>query len=128
MVLSLFNENGEAQNGFLHLYEIYNLDLKADLVVLSACETALGKDIKGEGLVGLAHGFLTAGSKRVIASLWRVDDKATAELMRQFYQKMIKENLRMADALRKAQISLIQNKNFNHPFYWAAFTLQGDYK
>ena len=128
VVLSLVNENGEPQDGFLRLYDIYNLNLNAELVVLSACETALGKDIKGEGLVGLTHGFLTAGSKRVIASLWRVDDRATAELMRRFYQGVLKDGLRPANALRKAQISLIQDKNFNHPFYWAAFTLQGDYR
>lgn len=127
IVLSLVNEKGELQDGILRLQEIYNLDLNAELVVLSACETALGKEIKGEGLVGLTHGFLTAGSRRVVASLWRVDDKATSELMRRFYQGMLKDGLRPADALRKAQVSLIQDKSFGHPFYWAAFTLQGDY-
>lgn len=128
VVLSLINEKGELQDGFLRLHDVYNLRFEADLVVLSACETALGKEIKGEGIIGLTRGFMYAGNSDVVASLWKVDDRATTELMKRFYQKMLKENLRPADALRKAQISMIREKAAQNPFYWAAFTLQGDWK
>src|SRR5262249_7160579 len=84
----------------LRLHDIYNLKLGADLVVLSACKTGLGKDIKGEGLVGLTRGFLYAGAPRVVASLWKVDDRATAELMKLFYQRMLRDGLRPAVAKR----------------------------
>src|SRR5262245_20098953 len=89
IVLSLVDEAGRAQEGFLRAYEIYNLKLNADLVVLSACSTALGKEIKGEGLAGLTRGFMYAGTPRVIASLWNVRDEATAELMKRFYRNML---------------------------------------
>ena len=128
VVLSLVDENGKARDGFLRLHDIYNLRLEADLVVLSACDTALGKDIQGEGIVGLTRGFMYAGNSDVIASLWKVDDKATAELMKRFYQKLLKENLAAASALRAAQISLAKNKATAHPFYWAGFTIQGDWQ
>jgi len=129
IVLSLVNENGEAQDGFLRLHEIYNLNLPADLVVLSACQTALGKEIKGEGLVGLTRGFMYAGAARVVASLWKVDDEATAELMKRFYQKMLgPEKLRPAAALRAAQVSMWKEKRWQAPYYWAAFVLQGEWK
>ena len=128
VVLSLVDENGDAQDGLLRLHEIYNLRLNADVVVLSACETALGKEIKGEGLIGLTRGFMYAGAKSVVASLWQIDDRATADLMRRFYQKMFKENLRPADALRQAQIEMLRNKATENPFYWAAFTIQGDFR
>lgn len=128
VVLSLIDENGNAQDGFLRLHDIYNLRLGANLVVLSACETALGKEIKGEGIVGLTRGFMFAGSPTVVASLWKVDDRATADLMRRFYQKMLKDNLRPADALRRAQISMLGEKPTQNPFFWAAFTVQGEYR
>jgi CHAT domain-containing protein/Flp pilus assembly protein TadD len=128
IVLSLVDERGHPQDGFLRLHEIYNLKLGADLVVLSACQTALGKEIKGEGLVGLTRGFMYAGAPRVVASLWNVDDRATAELMKRFYQGMFKEGLRPADALRAAQTSLRREKGWGAPYYWAGFTLQGEWK
>ncbi len=128
IVLSLIDENGKPQDGFLRLHDIYNLRLNADLVVLSACETALGRDIQGEGIIGLTRGFMYAGNSDVVASLWKVDDKATAELMKRFYQNLFKGNMRPADALRKAQISMIKEKTSAHPFFWAAFTLQGDWQ
>ena len=80
IVLSMVNTDGNKTNGFMPLHDIYSLNLSADLVVLSACDTALGKDIKGEGLVGLTRGFMSAGSKSVVASLWKVDDRATADV------------------------------------------------
>jgi CHAT domain-containing protein/Tfp pilus assembly protein PilF len=128
IVLSLVDEQGRPQNGFLRLYDIYNLKLGADLVVLSACQTALGKEIKGEGLVGLARGFMYAGAPRVVASLWQIDDRATAELMRRFYKGVSAGGLRPAAALRAAQTSMWGEKRWRAPHYWAAFTLQGEWK
>ena len=128
IVLSLVDEKGQPQNGFLRLYDLYNLKLSADLVVLSACQTALGKEIKGEGLVGLTRGFMYAGAPRVVASLWQIDDRASAEFMKRFYQGMLVQKLRPAAALRAAQISMQKDKRWNAPHYWAAFTLQGEWR
>jgi CHAT domain-containing protein len=129
LVLSLYDEQGKPQNGFLRLHDIYQLNLNADLVVLSACQTALGKDIRGEGLIGLTRGFMYAGAPRVIASLWKVDDEATAELMKIFYQHMLGgDQLPAVEALRKAQISIMNEKRWQSPYYWAGFILQGDWK
>ena len=128
IVLSLVDEQGRPQNGFLRLYDIYNLKLNADLVVLSACQTALGKDIKGEGLVGLTRGFMYAGAPRVVASYWRIDDRATSDIMKRFYSAMFKDGLRPAAALRAAQVSMLQDKRWQSPHYWAAFTVQGEWK
>ena len=127
IVMSLVDENGEAQNGYLRLREIYNLNLPAELVVLSACQTGLGKQIRGEGLVGLTRGFMYAGSPRVVVSLWSVSDEATAELMSIFYRKMLKEGLTPAAALRNAQIEMWKQKKWQSPYYWAAFGLQGEW-
>lgn len=129
IILSLVDQQGRPQDGFLRLWDIYNLHLPVDLVVLSACQTALGKEVKGEGLVGLTRGFMYAGSLRVIASLWQVDDAATAELMSQFYQGVLKENLSPAAALRAAQIHMWSQKRWHaDPYFWAAFQLQGEWK
>jgi CHAT domain-containing protein len=128
LVLSLFDENGKTQDGFLRMDEIFNLRLPADLVVLSACQTALGKEIKGEGLVGLTRGFMYAGAARVVASLWQVDDEATSQLMWRFYRGMLKEGLRPAAALREAQIEMSQSSRWSSPYYWAGFVIQGEWK
>ena len=128
LVLSLVDDRGKPQNGFLRLYEIYNLKLNADLVVLSACQTAVGEEIKGEGLLGLTRGFMYAGAPRVVATLWQVDDRAASELMKRFYQKMLGEGLRPAAALRAAQVSMLSDNRWRGPHYWAAFTLQGEWK
>lgn len=128
IVLSLVDEQGRAQNGFLRLYDIYNLKLNADLVVLSACQTALGKEIKGEGLVGLTRGFMYAGAPRVVATLWRIDDRATADMMRRFYEAMLKDNLRPAAALRAAQLSMLRDRRWHDAHFWAPFTLQGEWR
>src|SRR5215213_1612229 len=128
IVLSLIDEKGQPQNGFLRLYDLYNLKLSADLVVLSACQTALGKEIRGEGLVGLTRGFMYAGAPRVIASLWQIDDRASAELMKRFYTAMLEQKLRPAAALRAAQVSMSEDPRWNQPHYWAAFTLQGEWR
>ena len=127
IVLTMVNQDGSKTNGFMPLHDIYNLDLSADLVVLSACDTALGKDIKGEGLVGLTRGFMSAGSRSVIASLWKVDDRATAVLMGDFYKSMLEDGLPPAAALRSAKQRLRQEKAWSAPYFWAGFVLQGDY-
>jgi len=128
LVLSLVDESGKPQDGFLRMSDIFNLRLPADLVVLSACQTALGKEIKGEGLVGLTRGFMYAGARRVVASLWQVDDMATAELMKHFYHGMLKENLRPAAALREAQIKMSGSSRWSSPYYWAGFVIQGEWR
>jgi CHAT domain-containing protein/tetratricopeptide (TPR) repeat protein len=129
IVLSLVDEQGKPQDGFLRLHEIYNLNLPADLVVLSACQTGLGKEIKGEGLVGLTRGFMYAGAARVVASLWSVKDDATAELMKRFYEKMlVREKLRPAAALRAAQVEMWDTKRWRAPYFWAGFVLQGEWR
>ncbi len=128
IVLSLVDEAGQPRDGFLRLHEIYNLNLGAELVVLSACRTALGKEVKGEGLIGLTRGFMYAGAPRVVASLWDVRDEATAELMKRFYREMLKENQRPAAALRAAQVSLWKEPRWRAPYYWAGFILQGEWK
>jgi len=127
-VLSLVNKNGGEIDGFLRLQDIYNLKLFADLVVLSACNTALGKDVKGEGLIGLTRGFMYAGAPRIVASLWKVDDAATAELMTIFYRKMLVENLRPAAALRAAQAEMMKQTRWKSPYYWAGFIIQGEWR
>ena len=128
LVMSLVDENGLPQNGFLRLHEIYNLDLPADLVVLSACQTGLGQEVRGEGLVGLTRGFMYAGAARVVVSLWNVDDAATAELMVNFYRGMLSEGLSPGSALRAAQVKMWEQKQWSAPYYWAAFTLQGEWR
>lgn len=128
IVLSLFDGTGRARDGFLRLHEIFDLSLPVDLVVLSACRTALGKEVRGEGLVGLAYGFHYAGVPRVVVSLWNVDDQATAALMTHFYQGMIERHLRPAQALREAQLSMLEDDRWNAPYYWAGFFLQGEWR
>lgn len=129
IVLSLVDQEGRPQNGFLRLYDIYNMNLSAELVVLSACQTALGKDVKGEGLVGMTRAFMYAGASRIVASLWRTEDRATAVLMSRFYENLLAgKGMSAAAALRKAQLSMWQEKRWQQPRYWAAFTLQGEWK
>jgi CHAT domain-containing protein/Tfp pilus assembly protein PilF len=128
LVFSLIDQEGKPQDGFLRLHEIYNLQLNADLIVLSACETGLGKEIKGEGLIGLTRGFMYSGAPRVVASLWNVDDLATAELMKLFYQRMLKDGLPAGAALRAAQLELSKQKRWASPYFWAGFVLHGEWK
>jgi CHAT domain-containing protein len=128
VVLSLVDRSGQPQNGFLRLYDIYNLRLASDLVVLSACRTALGREIQGEGLIGLTRGFLYAGAPRVVATLWEIDDRGTAEMMKRFYEGMLARGERPAAALRAAQIGMWKTKGWDAPYYWAAFTLVGEWR
>lgn len=126
VVLSLLNEKGTDIDGILRLHDIYNLNLSAELVTLSACKTGLGKDVKGEGLIGLTRGFMYAGAKRVVVSLWSVNDRTTADLMQGFYQQMLKNKLHPVAALREAQLEMW--KQGKAPYYWAAFTVQGEWR
>ena len=128
IVLSLVDQNGNPVDGYLRLHEIQNLNLSADLVVLSACSTGLGKDVEGEGLIGLTQGFIYAGAARVVVSLWKVDDDATAELMIKFYRGMLKEGKRPAEALRAAEVEMSKSDQWKSPHYWAAFVLQGEWR
>jgi CHAT domain-containing protein len=128
LVLSLVDRNGAAQDGFLRMHEIYNLRLPADVIVLSACQTALGKEIEGEGLIGLTRGFMYAGAQRVVASLWKVNDLATAELMERFYRGMLKDGMRPAAALRAAQLEMMKQNRWAMPYFWAAFSMQGEWR
>lgn len=128
LVLSLVDERGNPQDGFVRLNDIYNMRLDADLVILSACRTALGEEIKGEGLVGLTRAFMYAGAPRVVASLWQVSDAATAELMKRFYRALFVERLRPAAALRAAQLELSRDPRWSAPYYWAGFVLQGEWR
>jgi len=128
IVLSLVDEQGKPQDGFLRTHDIYNLKLPAELVVLSACETGLGKDVKGEGLEGLTRGFMYAGARRVVVSLWNVNDKATAGLMQHLYVGMLKNKKTPAAALRAAQIEMLKVKQWQSPYYWAAFVMQGEWR
>lgn len=128
VVLSLFNQQGQAEDGFLRLQDIFNLNLPAELVVLSACQTGLGKDTKGEGLVGMTRGFMYAGARRVVVSLWSVNDASTSELMTRFYQPILKEGKNPIIALREAQLEMWKSGKWQSPYYWAAFTVQGDWR
>ena len=128
IVLSGVDRRGRRRDGAIRLFEIFNLKLDADLVVVSACRSALGKDIRGEGLVGLARGFFQAGARGVVASLWDVEDRATAVLMRRFYERMLRGGQSPAAALRQAQLALASDERWKSPYYWASFTLQGDWR
>lgn len=129
VVLSMVSRDGKSSEGLLQLHDIYNMNLSnTQLVVLSACETALGKEVRGEGLVGLSRGFIYAGASSVVATLWKVDDRATNLLMTQFYKGLFEEGLTAPAALRKAKLSMWQQPRYRAPFYWAAFELQGEYR
>jgi CHAT domain-containing protein/Tfp pilus assembly protein PilF len=125
IVLSLVDEKGASQDGFLRAHEIYNLRLGADLVVLSGCQTALGQEIRGEGLIGLTRGFMYAGVPRIVASLWNVRDAVTSELMQRFYRGLLQKRLTPAAALRAAQVSMWREARWSAPYQWAGFVLQG---
>jgi CHAT domain-containing protein len=127
IVLSMVDEQGNPQDGFLRTHDIYNLKLPAELVVLSACETGLGKEVKGEGIEGLTRGFMYAGARRVIVSLWNVNDKATASLMQRLYVGMLRGGKTPAAALRAAQMEMLRTTQWQSPYYWAAFVMQGEW-
>lgn len=127
LVFSRVDRRGNEIDGFVHIFEVYGLDLNAEMVVLSACRTAKGRDIRGEGLVGWTHGFMYSGAKRVLVSLWDVDDEATAQLMGFFYFNMFKAGLSPAAALQQAQSTIRRQPRWRAPYFWAGFVLQGEY-
>ena len=129
IALSMLDRQGKPQEGFLRAHEVFNLKLGAELVVLSGCRTGLGKEVKGEGLYGMTRGFMYAGSKRVLVSLWDVQDQATARLMSDFYRGILgPKRLSAAAALRAAQIAIWRDGRWRSPYYWAGFVLQGEPK
>jgi len=128
IVLSLVDKNGAPQDGYLFLHDIYNLNLPAELVVLSACQTGIGKQVKGEGLIALTRGFMYAGAARLVASLWKVNDAATAKLMAQFYKEMFVNGKKPAAALQAAQLHLRKQPRWSAPVYWAGFFIQGEWR
>jgi CHAT domain-containing protein len=123
LVLSL--DEDPKEDGFLQVRELYNLRMKADLVVLSACQTGKGKMERGEGILGLPRIFFYMGARSVISTLWKITDESTAKFMDLFYQYLAEGNDK-SQALRLAKLEMIDSK-YSHPFYWAAFVLNGDY-
>ena len=128
LLLSTVDAEGRERGGFVGLRDIYSLRAPVGLVVLSACRTALGKEVRGEGMIGLTRGFMYAGASSVVSSLWKVDDEATSELMRRFYENVLRRGMTPAEALGAAQNSIRQEPRWRAPYYWAAFTLQGEYR
>ena len=126
VVLALDGNNNE--DGFLRATEIAELNLNCDMVILSACETGIGKEIRGEGLIALTRGFMYAGAARVVASLWKVNDRATADLMAEFYREMLLNKTTPAAALRAAQLKLSQHPRWQNPHFWAGFVLEGEWR
>jgi CHAT domain-containing protein/tetratricopeptide (TPR) repeat protein len=127
LILSLVDERGRKRDGYLGIGDIYKLSLGADLITLSSCDSALGKDMDSEGIIGLPRAFLYAGAKSVIASLWKVNDEATARMMSTLYAR-IKNGESPGSALHRAQLEMAHDKRWSKPYYWAAFVLQGDYR
>jgi CHAT domain-containing protein/Tfp pilus assembly protein PilF len=128
IALSQVTADGTPRGAILWAHQIYGLDLPVELVVLSACQTALGKEVRGEGVIGLTRGFMHAGATRVVVSLWNVSDEATAELMTRFYQALLRQGMPAAAALREAQLSLREERRWSSPYHWAGFVLQGDWR
>lgn len=128
IVLSLYDAHGNAEDGFLRMSDIYNMHVPADLVVLSVCDSAVGKDVGSEGPANLARAFFYAGARRVIATLWPVDDRASVAFMRELYNGILGHGLAPQDALTRAQRELQQNPRWRAPHYWAPFVLEGDWQ
>jgi CHAT domain-containing protein/tetratricopeptide (TPR) repeat protein len=128
LALSSYDTNGQMQQGLLRLQDIYSLRLNASLAVLSACDTALGREVRGEGLIGLTRGFLHAGAQSVVATLWQVPDRATGALMERFYRGLIEDGLQPVRALRAAQLGIRSERRWANPHFWAAFVVQGDWQ
>jgi CHAT domain-containing protein/tetratricopeptide (TPR) repeat protein len=128
LVLSGVKANGAPRSRFLRSQDIAGLNLAAQLVVLSGCETGLGRPVSGEGLVGLSRAFFYAGANQVVSTLWQVPDRATAELMRHFYSAYLQDGHSVPGALRRAQLEIRNKPEWRSPFYWAAFIVQGDWR
>jgi len=125
LVFSMVDSKGDFQNGFLTVNNITNMEINAELVVLSSCKSISGKHQNGEGVIGLTRAFFCAGAKKVIGSLWNVNDHAGSELMIRFYKHLIEDQMPPSMALQKAQISMLNDKQWSNPFFWAGFKLEG---
>jgi CHAT domain-containing protein len=123
--LVLSKEDSFEEDGFLQVSEIYNLRMSSNLVILSACQTGRGRLEKGEGVLGLPRIFFYSGAKSVVSTLWRIDDKSTSIFMNYFYGFLAQGNNK-AHSLQMAKLKMLKSK-YTHPFYWAAFVLNGDY-
>jgi len=128
LVLSLYDKTGKGKPGFLQLNDIFNLEMPAELVVLSACQTGIGEEILGEGLVSLTRGFMYAGAKRVVVSLWSVADNSTSKLMQNYYRKMLETGKNPVESMRESQLEMLSSENWKAPYYWAPFVVQGEWK
>jgi CHAT domain-containing protein len=128
LVLARFRRDSSPVEGLLRLPEVYSLRLRADLVVLAACSSALGKEVRGEGLIGIARAFIYAGSASVLATLWEVDDEATSRFMHHFYSTLLNQNATPAEALKTAQELVSAETRWNLPHFWAGFVLLGDWR
>lgn len=126
IVLSLYDERGRATDGFLRMYDVARLRLNSPLVVLSACETAVGRSLAGEGPLTLSRAFLAAGASGVVASLWAVDDAATADFMGAFYEAFLRNGQPVAEALRAAQRKVRSQPRWANPYFWAGFIYTGN--
>lgn len=126
VVLSQVDDQGQEIGGFVRLHEIYDLPIAADLVVLSACATAAGRALRGEGRIGLTRGFLAAGARAVLATSWPIDDRAGAVMMEAFYEALLEQRATPVEALRRAQNIMRRRGRFRHPSYWAGYVLHGD--
>jgi CHAT domain-containing protein len=121
----VLNPGSPEEDGYLTMREVFDLKLNADLVVLSACKTGLGRNTRGEGLTGLARAFFCAGASSVLVSLWNVNDRSTSEFMTAFYTARTGTSMSKTAALREARLKMIQSKKYSHPYYWSPFILIG---
>jgi CHAT domain-containing protein len=127
LVLSLVDRTGKPQDGFLRLRDLHALQLPVELVVLSGCRTGLGTEVRGEGMLGIVRAFMHAGAQRIVASVWDVDDRATAVFMKAFYEQMLISGRSAPAALREAQLALRARARWADPFYWAPFVVHGEW-
>jgi CHAT domain-containing protein/Tfp pilus assembly protein PilF len=128
VVLSLVDGQGRRREGFLSAPDVAGLDLPAELAVLSACQTALGREVRGEGVVGLTQAFFRAGVRGVVVGYWSVDDRATSVLMAAFYRNLLQDGMPPATALRAAQLAVRGEERWKAPYYWAGFSFHGDWQ
>lgn len=127
LLVSRFDATGQPREGVVGLPDIFNLQLSAELVVLSACKTGLGTFVRGEGLVGLTRGFMYAGASQIVVSLWSISDQSTARLMTHFYRALLRDKRPPAAALRQAQLDMRRESRYRHPFFWAPFQVHGQW-
>ena len=123
IVFSLVDQQGHPTPGYLKIQDIYGMSIRTDLIVLSACNSGLGEEVDGEGTVGLSYAFLHAGAKQVISTLWNIDDRASSELMAQFYRALLTDHLTPSAALRRAQMAMLKTKSNANAFYWAGYVI-----